>query len=1017
MARFLRHTIEKISDRIHSFSAGRSMRVDGGVNEEKSADGSVVEPPDEKSLSNGETRLRDTDWLPAERRRRKFVDLYLFAVDASLRGGADQWWQRAFGCDRLPDPEQGVKPLKDFCLHHLLYEAGDVPAFRRAFEVLEEEGQLEGDDRGRFLLKLTQYLDYTLRSVGQPIAWQDPDAPPPPPPAEQECVRKESAPFFSRTLKNVRELISRPDPPPAAVAPPAAVVSVVIRDGAALTNFFEFCIPSLAGEGGLKALSRVRSVSLLVFAPPSDLPDIKRRLALRNLGCAMVFHPLPDDLAVLADGVPGPQGEWLSGSLQCLHLMEAKRLGADFYSLNPNAAYSDAFFDGILRLGDRGEPAVLLAGPQVKSDEMRRELAQFRQDDDVLTISSTDLASAGLCALTPASGLTVVQDLGYLSGTTSHLQLMWEGKDCLAIHTTQYEIAFLARAVLERLPPRFFMKPSMEVDKIVAGRLPHFVGEADRVAMLDLSGTKNVVDGLSLDFADFGSLVSRSTRERQGEYFKQPVCLAISRTTCQERSWREDAEIARERGAVLRLLDEKRTSLTPTADQALTVLNVLQQYEASEYGLDNLPGAINEGRRILDIAQTNESDIDDAALKELIRASMNFDYVDNAIVLAKKGAAGTAFIYDFFVEMMRLKAANEARMRRLRATSFRRRGFAVIGSIVWGERFVDKFMNYCLPSLLAPGNIPALARKRRVVHSIVTTEADRERIVAHPTFARLRKQAEVVFTCFPPEFLERREQSGYNFYHFYGLLDHQSVYMATALDADLYLLPIDCVYSSECLGHFSASLEGDADCCSVAAIEVEELKLRAWLDVKAKRRANVLDLPGGELLQAASERPDRYFRSLIMRPDNTEFCAHPRELVWPFADGLAIHSIFMHPLAVSARLLSRPFHAPHENVDFALLPRLLQDDGRLKIMKDASEATIAHFGAPVTRDEYLKGRFSIRNFIEVHRYDYAVHRRFFASQQFFPCRDLPYTLSVDYAAELALIQSALVRYRFRVEPA
>jgi hypothetical protein len=70
----------------------------------------------------------------------------------------------------------------------------------------------------------------------------------------------------------------------------------------------------------------------------------------------------------------------------------------------------------------------------------------------------------------------------------------------------------------------------------------------------------------------------------------------------------------------------------------------------------------------------------------------------------------------------------------------------------------------------------------------------------------------------------------------------------------------------------------------------------------------------------------------------------------------------------------------------------------------------------VTRDEYLAGGFSIKNFIEAHRYDYAVHRRFFASRQFFPCRDLPYNPSDDYAAELALIQSALVRHRFRVDP-
>jgi len=1012
MARFLGRTIQKISSFYRSFSTTASAQAEAGLIGGKQSNPSAAQPPAEEcSPSHRKTHLRDVDWLPGERRRQKFIDLYLFAVDASLRGGADRWWQRAFGYDRFPEPEQGVEALKDFCLHHLLYEAGDIPAFRRVYEVLDEEGQLEGDDRGRFLLKLTQYLDHTLRSVGQLIAWQDPDTPPPPPPPppKKESLLLKLAQPLNRTLQNVMGRRIAPQQ-----APHLAVVSVVIRDGVALSNFLEFCLPSLTGEGGLKALSRARAVNLLIFAPPRDLPVINRDLEASNLGCTLALHPIPDDLSVLADGVLGPQGEWLAGALQGLHLTEARRLGADFYSINPNAVYSEAFFDGLLHLEDRGEPAVLLAGIHAKPDAMRHELARFRRDN-ALAISSMDLTSLGLCTVAPTSGVTFVQDLGHLRGAMAHLQLMWEGKDCVEIHTTHYEIAFLARAVVAKIPQKFFMKPAMEVDRIVTGARPCFVGEADRIAMLDLSGTKDLVDGNNMDFADFGSLISRSTRQRQGEYFQQPVRLTISRTACQERGWRGDAEIAAERSAVFQSLGERRTWLTPTADQALTTLNVLHQYEASEYGLENMAGAVNEGRRMLDIAQINDAEIGEASFKELIRASMNFDHVDKAIVFAKKGAAGTAFIHDFLVEMMKLRAANDAQVRRLRAAAWRRR-FAVIGSVVWGQRFVDKFMDYCLPSLLAPGNIPALARKRKVVHSIVTTEADRDRIVAHPAFARLRKLARVVFTCFPPEFLERREQSGYNFYHFYGLLDHQSVFMARALKADLYLLPIDCVYSRDCLGNFSSYLERDSDCCSVGSIEAIESELRAWLDVETKRRANVLDLPSRELVQAASERPDRYFRSLTMRPDNTEFCAHPRELVWPLVDGLAIHSIFMHPLAVSARLLSRPFHAQHENVDFALLPRLLQGDGRLKVIEDASEAMLGHFGAPVTRDEYLAGGFSIKNFIEAHRYDYAVHRRFFASRQFFPCRDLPYNLSDDYAAELALIQSALVRHRFRADP-
>src|SRR5260370_40592935 len=110
---------------------------------------------------------------------------------------------------------------------------------------------------------------------------------------------------------------------------------------------------------------------------------------------------------------------------------------------------------------------------------------------------------------------------------------------------------------------------------------------------------------------------------------------------------------------------------------------------------------------MFDIAQIDDVEIDEAGLRELIRTSMNFDYVDKAIAFAKKGGAGTAFIHDLLVEMMKLRAGNDAQARRLRA-AFRRRRFAVVGSVVWGQRFVDKFMDYCLPSLLAPGTISAL---------------------------------------------------------------------------------------------------------------------------------------------------------------------------------------------------------------------------------------------------------------------------------------------------------------------
>jgi hypothetical protein len=63
----------------------------------------------------------------------------------------------------------------------------------------------------------------------------------------------------------------------------------------------------------------------------------------------------------------------------------------------------------------------------------------------------------------------------------------------------------------------------------------------------------------------------------------------------------------------------------------------MYQYEMSEYGLENMAGAIKEGRRLLDLPQGTASDLDETERKELIRSAMNFDYADRAIALARRG--------------------------------------------------------------------------------------------------------------------------------------------------------------------------------------------------------------------------------------------------------------------------------------------------------------------------------------------------------------------------------------------
>jgi hypothetical protein len=75
--------------------------------------------------------------------------------------------------------------------------------------------------------------------------------------------------------------------------------------------------------------------------------------------------------------------------------------------------------------------------------------------------------------------------------------------------------------------------------------------------------------------------------------------------------------------------------------------------------------------------------------------------------------------------------------------------------VVWGEQFRNYFLQYCLPSLLAPGNIPALANSRGAEFIIATTSDDWAAMHRTAIFNELQHHATPVFLELPPQPPER----------------------------------------------------------------------------------------------------------------------------------------------------------------------------------------------------------------------------------------------------------------------
>lgn len=66
---------------------------------------------------------------------------------------------------------------------------------------------------------------------------------------------------------------------------------------------------------------------------------------------------------------------------------------------------------------------------------------------------------------------------------------------------------------------------------------------------------------------------------------------------------------------------------------------------------------------------------------------------------------------------------------------------------VWGNKYINQFMDVSLPSLLASGNIPAVASESRSRFLFLTAKDDRKFFTQHPLFRRLERYCEVDFVA------------------------------------------------------------------------------------------------------------------------------------------------------------------------------------------------------------------------------------------------------------------------------
>lgn len=226
----------------------------------------------------------------------------------------------------------------------------------------------------------------------------------------------------------------------------------------------------------------------------------------------------------------------------------------------------------------------------------------------------------------------------------------------------------------------------------------------------------------------------------------------------------------------------------------------------------------------------------------------------------------------------------------------------------WGDQHVGLMLNVMIPSLLAPGNLPALADPSRCRFVVYTSREDLERIEASPALAAVRRLMPTWCTAFdtstPPD--GNRHAPASAAYATALRLAHED-------GAALVIPPPDCVVSDGLI----ATLQAHA---AAGTRVVHTLGLR--LEVRSTDPFMVLRNPDGALCLTPRELVTIALQRLhpinaLHFWDECDPGLEPSVMLWVAPGGLLARCFHLHPVMIRPTALPDRFDGTVD-WDFAL---------------------------------------------------------------------------------------------------
>lgn len=258
----------------------------------------------------------------------------------------------------------------------------------------------------------------------------------------------------------------------------------------------------------------------------------------------------------------------------------------------------------------------------------------------------------------------------------------------------------------------------------------------------------------------------------------------------------------------------------------------------------------------------------------------------------------------------------------------------LFSTVIWGRTYVEQFLRFTVPTLLADGNITGFPWLDGSTYQILTTREDEKQIRRAPMFERLARMMRT-------EFIYIDDIPRHNKYTGVSLSQIESIRRAGAYDAMFFLYP-DFICSAGSITKMATRIvEGyDAVCFPIPAI-LEEPFYEGLLERSHYRRATpdgpIYSIPPRDLVRISLDHPHP-----MLGGYNMEGMTHnigPAYMLWEVPDqGWLLRAFHLHPFVIRVQKDNPDFLLQfHVSLDEEYMPRLFKATDKIYFPQDSDE--------------------------------------------------------------------------------